>query len=119
MDDSPCYCYCSMVIQMTSHLNHLSFRCYNFLSATDCNHFNLFFSELDSVEEISIPYNKIVDCLTSCIHVAHINDILEKQKSLMHMYTALLLPEHKWSGILYTSFFFIFQSPFHFSINLY
>ncbi|ESW13516.1 hypothetical protein PHAVU_008G203200 [Phaseolus vulgaris] len=54
-------------------------------------------SELDSVEEISIPYNKIVDCLTSCIHVAHINDILEKQKSLMHMYTSLLLPEHKWS----------------------
>ncbi|QCE01566.1 proteasome component ECM29 [Vigna unguiculata] len=54
-------------------------------------------TELDSVEEISVPHNKIVDCLTSCIHVAHINDILEKQKSLMHMYTAFLSPEHKWT----------------------
>ncbi|KAL2973237.1 hypothetical protein AAZX31_14G035700 [Glycine max] len=54
-------------------------------------------SELNSVEEISVPHNKIVDCLTSCIHVAHINDILEKQKGLAHMYTAFLLPEHKWT----------------------
>ncbi|RDY13157.1 hypothetical protein CR513_01957, partial [Mucuna pruriens] len=54
-------------------------------------------SELANVEEISVPHNKIVDCLTSCIHVAHINDILEKQKSLMQMYTAFLLPEHKWT----------------------
>ena len=72
-----------------------------------------FFAELNSVEEISVPHNKIVDCLTSCIHVAHINDILEKQKGLAHMYTAFLLPEHKWTGILYGSFF-IFQSPFLF-----
>ncbi|XP_027329154.1 proteasome adapter and scaffold protein ECM29 [Abrus precatorius] len=54
-------------------------------------------SELDSVEEISVPQNKIADCLTSCIHVAHINDILEKQKSLLHMYAAFLVPEHKWT----------------------
>lgn len=70
----------------------------------------IFFAELDSVEEISVPHNKIVDCLTSCIHVAHINDILEKQKSLMHMYAAFLLPEHKWTGILYASFF-VFNIP--------
>ncbi|KAL2316898.1 hypothetical protein Fmac_030774 [Flemingia macrophylla] len=54
-------------------------------------------SEVDSVKETSVPYNKIVDCLTSCIHVAHINDILEKQKSIMQMHTAFLLPEHKWT----------------------
>ncbi|XP_061372568.1 uncharacterized protein LOC133315038 [Gastrolobium bilobum] len=54
-------------------------------------------AELDSAEEIFVPHNKIVDCLTSCIHVAHINDILEKQKSLMHMFAAFLLPEHKWT----------------------
>lgn len=54
-------------------------------------------AELDSVEESSIPYNKIIDCLTSCIHVAHVNDILEKQKDLIHMYAAFLLPEHKWT----------------------
>ncbi|KAK7300265.1 hypothetical protein RJT34_11106 [Clitoria ternatea] len=54
-------------------------------------------SELDSVEEVSVPHNKVVDCLTSCIRVAHINDILEKQKSLMQMYAAFLLPEHKWT----------------------
>lgn len=65
----------------------------------------IFFAELDSVEESSIPYNKIIDCLTSCIHVAHVNDILEKQKDLIHMYAAFLLPEHKWTGILYASYF--------------
>ncbi|KAK7276642.1 hypothetical protein RIF29_17785 [Crotalaria pallida] len=54
-------------------------------------------SELDSVEEVFVPHNKVVDCLTSCIHVAHINDILEKQKSLMQMYAAFLSPEHKWT----------------------
>lgn len=53
--------------------------------------------EVDGVEETSIPHNKIIDCLTSCIHVAHINDILEKQKDLMHIYAAFLLPEHKWT----------------------
>ncbi|CAJ1971242.1 unnamed protein product [Sphenostylis stenocarpa] len=50
-------------------------------------------------EEISVPHNKIVDCLTSCIRVAHINDILEKQKSLMLMYIAFLMPEHKWTEL--------------------
>ncbi|KAE9606271.1 putative proteasome component Ecm29 [Lupinus albus] len=54
-------------------------------------------SESDSVEEIFVPHNKVVDCLTSCIHVAHINDILEKQKALMQMYAAFLSPEHKWT----------------------
>jgi len=59
----------------------------------------LFFAEVDGVEETSVPHNKIIDCLTSCIHVAHINDILEKQKDLMNIYAAFLLPEHKWTGI--------------------
>lgn len=100
-----------MAIQMASHLNHLIFLCYKLLSATYWRQpFWLSFAEFDSVGEISVPHNKIVDCLTSCIHVAHINDILEKQKSLMHMYTAFLLPEHKWTGILYTSFSF-FRCP--------
>ncbi|CAL5190433.1 unnamed protein product [Lathyrus oleraceus] len=54
-------------------------------------------AELDSVEETSIPHNKIIDCLTSCIQVAHINDILQKQKDLMHIYAAFLLPEYKWT----------------------
>ncbi|KAL5101551.1 hypothetical protein RYX36_005878, partial [Vicia faba] len=54
-------------------------------------------AELDSVEETSIPHNKIIDCLTSCILVAHINDILQKQKDLMHIYAAFLLPEYKWT----------------------
>lgn len=64
-----------------------------------------FFAELDSVEETSIPHNKIIDCLTSCIQVAHINDILQKQKELMHIYAAFLLPEYKWTGILDPSYF--------------
>ncbi|OIW02801.1 hypothetical protein TanjilG_29577 [Lupinus angustifolius] len=54
-------------------------------------------SESDSVEEIFVPHNKVVDCLTSCIHVAHINDILEKQNALIQIYAAFLSPEHKWT----------------------
>lgn len=76
-------------------------------------------AELESVEETSVPHDKIVDCLTSSIHVAHINDILEKQKSLIHMYSVLLSPEHKWTGILCPSLFaFQIQSPFQVFVSL-
>ncbi|KAI4308224.1 hypothetical protein L6164_031321 [Bauhinia variegata] len=54
-------------------------------------------TELESDEEVFVPHNKVVDCLTSCIHLAHINDILERQKSLMNMYTAFLSPSHQWA----------------------
>ncbi|MED6172000.1 hypothetical protein PIB30_046082 [Stylosanthes scabra] len=54
-------------------------------------------TDSDSVEEIFVPHTKLVECLTSCIHVANINDILEKQESLMLMYAAFLSPEHKWT----------------------
>ncbi|RYR45698.1 hypothetical protein Ahy_A07g031502 isoform B [Arachis hypogaea] len=54
-------------------------------------------TDSDGVEEIFVPHTKLVECLTSCIHVANINDILENQENLMLLYAAFLSPEHKWT----------------------
>ncbi|KAF7815581.1 proteasome-associated protein ECM29-like protein [Senna tora] len=54
-------------------------------------------SDLDSAENTYVPHNKVVDCLTSCIRVAQIDNILEQQKSLIHMYTTFLSPGYQWT----------------------
>ncbi|KAF3455353.1 hypothetical protein FNV43_RR05803 [Rhamnella rubrinervis] len=54
-------------------------------------------SELDTTEEISAPHEKILDCLTSCIHVAQINDILEQQEKLIHLLVTSLSPGFPWT----------------------
>lgn len=59
-----------------------------------------FFADSDVVESTFVPHNKVVECLTSCIHVAQLNDILEQQKRLIHMYSTFLSPGHQWNGIL-------------------
>ncbi|XP_060667830.1 uncharacterized protein LOC107410333 isoform X2 [Ziziphus jujuba] len=54
-------------------------------------------AELDDTEEISIPHEKILDCLTTCILVAHINDIVEQQEKLMHLLVTSLSPWFPWT----------------------
>ncbi|KAJ7960514.1 Proteasome-associated ECM29-like protein [Quillaja saponaria] len=54
-------------------------------------------TELDKIEDSFVPHDKVVDCLTASIHVAHINDIIEQQKKLMHVYIASLSPGHQWT----------------------
>ncbi|XP_028798613.1 proteasome adapter and scaffold protein ECM29 [Neltuma alba] len=54
-------------------------------------------ADRDVAESTFVPHNKVVDCLTSCIHVANVNDILEQQKRLIHMFSAFLSPGHQWN----------------------
>lgn len=57
------------------------------------------FAESDNVEDSSVPLEKILGCVLSCIHVARVNDILEKKKNLMDMLLASLSPGFQWTGI--------------------
>ncbi|XP_062171204.1 uncharacterized protein LOC133876988 [Alnus glutinosa] len=54
-------------------------------------------TESDETKDVSVPHEKILDCVTSCIHVAHINDILEQQKDLMHVFITSLSPSSPWT----------------------
>lgn len=54
-------------------------------------------AEEDQVEKFSVPHNKVLDCMTACIHVAHINDILGQQKNLMHVLIATMSSGLPWT----------------------
>ncbi|XP_021604828.1 proteasome adapter and scaffold protein ECM29 isoform X2 [Manihot esculenta] len=54
-------------------------------------------TESDNVEDSSVPLEKILGCVLSCIHVARVNDILEKKKNLMDMLLASLSPGFQWT----------------------
>ncbi|KAL5580309.1 hypothetical protein UlMin_012751 [Ulmus minor] len=51
----------------------------------------------DDSEEVSVPNEKILDCVTSCIHVAHIKDVLEQQENLIHLLITSLSPAFPWT----------------------
>ncbi|XP_030959197.1 proteasome adapter and scaffold protein ECM29 [Quercus lobata] len=53
--------------------------------------------ESEAAEDVSIPHEKILDCMTSCIHVAHINDILEQKKNILHIFITSLSPGSPWT----------------------
>ncbi|KAG2674643.1 hypothetical protein I3760_13G146600 [Carya illinoinensis] len=54
-------------------------------------------TESDEIEDISVPHEKILDCMTSCIRVAHINDIVEQQNNLVHVFITSLSPGSQWT----------------------
>ncbi|CAN6695106.1 unnamed protein product [Malus baccata var. baccata] len=54
-------------------------------------------AEEDQVEKVSVPHNKILDCMTACIHVAHINDILGQQKNFFHVLITTLSSGLPWT----------------------
>ncbi|BBH02426.1 ARM repeat superfamily protein [Prunus dulcis] len=54
-------------------------------------------AEEDQVEKFSVPHNKVLDCMTACIHVAHINDIVGQQKNLMHVFIATMSSGLPWT----------------------
>ncbi|KAJ4724481.1 Proteasome-associated ECM29 [Melia azedarach] len=45
----------------------------------------------------SAPLDKVLDCVTSCIQVAHINDILEQEKNLVQVFLISLSPRFPWT----------------------
>ncbi|KAF5447658.1 hypothetical protein F2P56_033192 [Juglans regia] len=54
-------------------------------------------TESDEIEDVSVPHEKILDCMTSCIRVAQINDIVEQQNNLVHVFITSLSPGSPWT----------------------
>eukprot|EP00257_Ricinus_communis_P019881 XP_015578984.1 proteasome adapter and scaffold protein ECM29 [Ricinus communis] len=54
-------------------------------------------AESDDIKDSSIPLEKILVCLMSCIHVARMNDILEEKKNLMDVLVICLSPGFQWT----------------------
>ncbi|KAJ6948555.1 hypothetical protein NC651_002780 [Populus alba x Populus x berolinensis] len=45
----------------------------------------------------AVPLEKILGCVMSCIHVAHLNDIFEQKKNLMDLLLISLSPGFQWT----------------------
>ncbi|KAM7279522.1 hypothetical protein ACFE04_006656 [Oxalis oulophora] len=54
-------------------------------------------TESDDVEDVSIPLEKVLECLTTCVQVANINDILFREKELIHMLSDSLSLGFPWT----------------------
>ncbi|XP_030455687.1 uncharacterized protein LOC115676805 isoform X2 [Syzygium oleosum] len=53
--------------------------------------------DYDGKDDSSVPREKVLDCVTSCIHVANIDDILEQKNNLKHLWIVSLSPELSWT----------------------
>ncbi|CAH1427060.1 unnamed protein product [Lactuca virosa] len=53
-------------------------------------------AEAHEKEESSVPHEKIMDCVTSCVLLARLSDILKWQKDLVHVYLNSLAPAIPW-----------------------
>ncbi|KAF7850461.1 hypothetical protein BT93_L5473 [Corymbia citriodora subsp. variegata] len=54
-------------------------------------------SDYDGKEDSSVPLEKVLDCVTSCIHVAYIDDILKEKNNLKLLWIVSLSPEFSWT----------------------
>ncbi|PIN26135.1 hypothetical protein CDL12_01113 [Handroanthus impetiginosus] len=71
----------------------------NSLAQTKSSHVSLA-SDDKADEPESSPaalHDKILSCVTACIHVARISDILEQQKNLIDLYLFSLSPTFRWT----------------------
>ncbi|XP_076926250.1 uncharacterized protein LOC143589348 isoform X1 [Bidens hawaiensis] len=53
-------------------------------------------TEARETEDSSVPHDKIIDCITSCVLLARLNDTLKWQKELIHVYSNSLAPAIPW-----------------------
>ncbi|KAI7731341.1 hypothetical protein M8C21_033512 [Ambrosia artemisiifolia] len=53
-------------------------------------------AEARETEDTSVPHDKIVECITSCVLLARLNDIVKWQKDLVHVYSESLAPAIPW-----------------------
>ncbi|KAF9665771.1 hypothetical protein SADUNF_Sadunf16G0158400 [Salix dunnii] len=53
-------------------------------------------TESDNVDP-AVPLKKILGCVMSCIHMAHLNDIFEQKKNLMDLLLISLSPGFQWT----------------------
>ncbi|WOK96791.1 hypothetical protein Cni_G05498 [Canna indica] len=50
----------------------------------------------DNMEDASVPLNKVLDCVTSCISIAHLHDILKNSRNLIEVFSCSLSPGLNW-----------------------
>ncbi|CAL9128643.1 uncharacterized protein LOC103992459 [Musa acuminata AAA Group] len=50
----------------------------------------------DNMEDASVPLNKVLDCVASCVYVAHLQDILKNSKKLIEVFSSSLSPGLNW-----------------------
>ncbi|KAI3523966.1 hypothetical protein L1887_02516 [Cichorium endivia] len=53
-------------------------------------------AEAHQTDDSSVPHEKIIDCITSCVLLARLTDILKWQKDLVHVYLNSLAPSIPW-----------------------
>lgn len=51
----------------------------------------------DHEEDVSAPYDKVLECITTCINVAHLQDIFNQGKNLTTVYLVALSPSLPWT----------------------
>lgn len=51
----------------------------------------------DNTEDVSAPLDKVLDCITSCIHVAHLHETVKQGKNLIHVFLHVLSPGFSWT----------------------
>lgn len=54
----------------------------------------------DKEEDNYVPRSKILDCITSCIHVALMNDVLQQKQNMMLLLSHALSSALPWTGKL-------------------
>ncbi|XP_077218029.1 ARM repeat superfamily protein isoform X2 [Tasmannia lanceolata] len=48
-------------------------------------------------EDVSAPLDKVLDCITSCIHVANLRDTIDQAKNLVHVCLCAFSPGLSWT----------------------
>lgn len=66
---------------------------------------DLIYADSGDSGEISVPREKILNCLTSSIKVANLDDVIEQQKNLLYLITTSLSNGFRWTGIHFLSLF--------------
>ncbi|KAB2012864.1 hypothetical protein ES319_D09G119000v1 [Gossypium barbadense] len=54
-------------------------------------------AESDDAEDVSIPVDKLMNCITSCIRLASVTDLVENEKKLMDVFSISLSPGFQWT----------------------
>ena len=71
-------------------------------------------TEARQTDDSSVPHDKIIDCITSCVLLARLSDIIKWQKDLLHVYLNSLAPAIPWTGMHLTPCLFHFKGLFVF-----
>ncbi|KAJ6794863.1 proteasome-associated protein ECM29-like protein isoform X3 [Iris pallida] len=51
----------------------------------------------ESAEDVSFLLDKVVDCVTACIHAAHLQDTIEQKEKLINVFLCSLSPGFNWT----------------------